>query len=132
MQDAAQGNSIAEEAWADFHNFIEIAKSRSVHKHGFAHFFDIHGNSSSTKVMIGQVRFSKQVIQKVIRRADFEQNMEHILSKLLDYSSLRSLARSKSSKEERIDLLFGENSIGGLLKKQGFECTPGLNFGEKE
>jgi hypothetical protein len=52
--------------------------------------------------------------------------LDHILLKLREASSIRSLAQSKKSKEEELHLLLGEKSVGGLLEKFGISCTPGM------
>jgi hypothetical protein len=84
-------------------------------KYGFSQHFDIHGNTASTKTMLGTI----------IRRSDFEMNEEHIYTKLMEMSSIRSLCRIyKHSVEDRLSTLYGSNSLGALMQQKGFEMEP--------
>jgi hypothetical protein len=42
--EAAQGNSFAEQAWTEFHDYIAAARSTARSDHGFAHLIDLHGH----------------------------------------------------------------------------------------
>ncbi len=53
IDDATARQNIGDEAWYEYHNFIEIAKRKSLENFGFAHYFDVHGNTVSTKTMMG-------------------------------------------------------------------------------
>jgi hypothetical protein len=106
----------AEPAWYSYHNFIEIAKHSALTRFGCCHYFDIHGNTASTKVMIGQM----------IRKKDFDgfKNKEELLSKFEYQSTIRSLSLSKKTLETKWDLILGTKSLGFLLGNKGIQCTP--------
>jgi hypothetical protein len=107
-------DTLAFETWDYFHSFIEIAKRNALKSHGFVHVFDVHGNTASVKVMLGHL----------IRKVEFETSSEEELLRRLDQSSIRQLAATKKTKEEKLSLLLGENSLGYLLEKEGIPSTP--------
>eukprot|EP01119_Soliformovum_irregulare_P023958 TRINITY_DN8483_c0_g1_i1.p1 TRINITY_DN8483_c0_g1~~TRINITY_DN8483_c0_g1_i1.p1 ORF type:complete len:422 (+),score=83.13 TRINITY_DN8483_c0_g1_i1:228-1493(+) len=121
--DASLGDVHAQAAWDEFHNFIEIAKMRSIDQYGFCQYFDLHGNDSSKKVMIGQMT----------RKADFESQVEgHLESKMNEFCSSASLLRSKPDYESKESLMMGATSFAKYfqdesVKRYGsniLECTP--------
>lgn len=48
----ASGSLEASEAWHQYHDFINIAKSKVIKKYKRGHFYDIHGNKMSWKGLI--------------------------------------------------------------------------------
>lgn len=105
-----------QQAWYDFHNFIEIAKGKATEISPHAYYFDIHGQSVSPKIMVGNL----------VRKVDFESHTPETLQHRLAHSSLRSLAHLKSENINRnlLEMLTGSSSIGHMLQEEGFECTP--------
>src|SRR5690349_19167118 len=87
------GQKYAEHAWKEYHTFIEIAKRRAAIQYNKAHYFDIHGNTMSTKTMLGYL----------IRKVVFDGDDAGLYVKLVD-SSMRTLVEEKENEEEIVNL----------------------------
>jgi len=109
----SSGQIYAEQAWKEYHTFIEIAKRRASSKFGKAHFFDIHGNTMSTKTMIGYLT----------RKVEFEGDHSELLIKL-SQSSMRALVEQKKESYDIMELFVGSDSLAVSMEEGGFECTP--------
>jgi hypothetical protein len=108
-------------AWYEFHNFIEIAKGLSMENFPYTHYFDLHGQSISPKVMVGNL----------IRRVDFDTDPMTQLQHRLAHSSLRSLAHAAVTGNLTADRhlvllepLIGSTSLAHMMHKEGYHSEP--------
>lgn len=101
------------EAWNQYHDFISIAKSKVIKEFNRGAYYDIHGNTMSTKVMLGYL----------LRKTDYEAGIQVIQEKL-NQSSIRSIIEQQTTNESKIELLIGKESLGGLLEKYGIGSVP--------
>eukprot|EP00092_Neocalanus_flemingeri_P005247 GFUD01005641.1.p1 GENE.GFUD01005641.1~~GFUD01005641.1.p1 ORF type:complete len:286 (-),score=52.26 GFUD01005641.1:390-1247(-) len=104
INEAAQGNPKAEQAWRDYHGFIDEAKE----KEGLGIVIDLHGQShrrNSTE--LGYLLSTNQ-----LNRGDFDS----------EQSSVRQLARrlGRSGK----DIIAGFQSLGAYLEQEGYKAFP--------
>jgi len=115
----------AEIAWYEYHSFLEIAKMLAAQHDWGAHYFDIHGNTASIKVMMGNMIHS-QVIDECLglksRKPTSDEWMQELATHL-SKSSIRSLAE-QAELEKKIDMLLGNTSLGYYLERQGIPATP--------
>lgn len=113
LEDAAHGNPFASEAWQEYHDFIGLAKNKVISEYKLGSYYDIHGNTMSSKVMIGYM----------LRKDDYEGGPQH-LSQSLHNCSIRSLLEKQESTEQRIETLMGQTSLATLLEKDGYPSVP--------
>ena len=113
------GQKYAEQAWMEYHSFIEIAKRRASSTYGKAHFFDIHGNTMSVKTMLGYL----------LRKTVFDGDLQELIAKLSESSLKTLMLQSNLDNQARLDLLLGTESFAAYMKEEGgFDCTP---FGQQ-
>ena len=112
--EAAQGNAIAIRAWEEYHGFIEKTRQAVIKKHGIAFLIDMHGQShKGERVELGYLHTPTEIAQsaEVLNSPGF-----------IAKSSIALLV--KKSQLHYSQLLYGEQSIGGLLAASGYRCTP--------
>ena len=115
LDEAAQGNALAEQAWKEHHSFIETACEAAVHQFGVAFFIDLHGHAhSDSRVELGYLHSSLEL-------AGCEEGLNE--SSFIQFGSLRWIA--ERSHLSHSDLLRGPQSLGALLEAGGFPSTPG-------
>ena len=67
-----------------------------------------------------------------MRKADYEQNFGHIVEKLMVQSSIRSLAETKASQLEKIQLLVGSTSLAHFMEQEKVITTPYLTENQEK
>ena len=112
--EAAAGSAVAEQAWKEYHAFIEQACATAIARFGKAFFIDLHGQShKDQRIELGYLH-----TVETLALADAELNAPAVVAA----SSLRLLAAR--SKQPYAELLRGPRSLGALLEAQGFPATP--------
>lgn len=112
--EAAQGSEFAEQAWREYHTFIQVARERVTEDHGRGFYIDLHGHGHPTpRVELGYLLTGND-----LSRSDTGLNAPRFPER----SSIRSLAR-------RVDLSFadivrGPESLGGLLFGERITTVP--------
>jgi hypothetical protein len=129
LADGACGNPIAENAWQEFHKFIDTARFVIHQKYGNKSFyFDLHGHGNPIqRIELGYL----------LRTGELMQNDDSLnLAKFISLSSIQNLARSNPLKLTHAQLLRGAHSFGSMLEKRSFPAVPsestpnpGLNNG---
>ncbi|MBL9189627.1 MAG: N-formylglutamate amidohydrolase [Opitutaceae bacterium] len=116
IEEAAQGDPIAQRAWRDFHAAIEGALAAAVARHGFAFLIDLHGHAHPiARLEIGYALDAKQ-----LNRDD----KSFDASGVMQLGTLRDLhARLGGSAAA---LLRGPGSLGDLFEARGLRATPSL------
>jgi hypothetical protein len=114
MEEAAQGSPHAELAWAEYHGFIDEARSTTATLHGAGLYLDIHGHGHEiARVELGYLLGSStlELPDDVLDQGSFAQQ-----------SSIRALAEGAPG--SFAELLRGASSFGGLLQASGYRAVP--------
>ena len=114
LGEAAAGNAFAEQAWREYHGFVEQARAAVVAKHGRGFFIDLHGHAhKEQRLELGYLLDAKQLALT---------NEEMRAANLGAKSSLRRLLAERTEKFP--ELFRGARSFGALLESEGFLCSP--------
>ncbi len=114
IEEAAQGDPIAQKAWREFHAAIKGAIDAAVARHGFAFLIDLHGHAHPVaRLELGYALDAKQLNRN---DAAFDS------SEVMQLGTLRDLhARLGGSAAA---LLRGPGSLGDLFESRGLRATP--------
>ncbi|HSG09079.1 MAG TPA: Ig-like domain-containing protein [Longimicrobiales bacterium] len=112
--EAAQGNPYAENAWAEFQAYIDVAEERIVEDYGSGLFLEIHGHGHAiARVELGYL----------LSAATLDLDDETVdAGGYAALSSIRALAATSPHPFSR--LLRGDRSFGALLAEQGVPSVP--------
>ncbi len=115
--EAAESNIWAEQAWTEYHGFIESAKSEITLSFGSGLYVDLHGHGHSIqRLELGYLLSSNELVL-----SDDQLNSGN----LVESSSIRTLVSSTSFSFS--ELLRGQNSLGTLFSSSGIPATPSLS-----
>jgi hypothetical protein len=112
--EGAAGNRYAEQAWKEFHDYINLASNAVVKTRGRGFYVDLHGQSHPIKrVELGYLLKPEELT-----------NMDVVLDRpaYAAHSSIRTLASQVPVSFSQ--LLRGSNSLGGLLLANGYPSVP--------
>jgi len=112
--EAAGDDPLAQQAWREYHGFIEQARAAAVAKFGAAFFIDLHGHGHpGQRVELGYLHTIEELGQEepVLNAPEFAAA-----------SSLHLIAAR--SPLPYAELLRGSASLGALLEASGFRATP--------
>ena len=116
IEEAAQGDPIAQKAWHEFHAAIRGALEAAVARHGFAFLIDLHGHAHP----IARLELGYALDAKQLNRDD----KTFDASGVIQLGTLRDLhARTGGSAAA---LLRGPGSLGDLFESRGLRATPSL------
>ena len=112
LEEAAEGNPAAEQAWGEYHHFIESAQGSVLHHFGRGVYVDIHGLASERQnIEVGTLLRGSQL-------AFSDERLDHPAMALL--SSLgEGLLGGTFSQVQR-----GPQSVGGMLEAGGYAVVP--------
>ncbi|MCP4727223.1 MAG: N-formylglutamate amidohydrolase, partial [bacterium] len=112
--EAAQGNQYAEQAYNEYHNFIEIAKDTVEAHYDRGLYLDLHGHGHSIlRLELGYLLTSSD-----LENSDSGLNQSYYINK----SSVRELVNSRGL--DFADLIRGDNSFGAYLAQYGVPSVP--------
>lgn len=112
--EAAAGNPFAENAWQEFHAYLETAAATVTRTYGSGLYLDIHGHGHAiARAELGYLLSAAQ-----LNRTDAEINAQGLAAQ----SSIRALAGS--SPLPFAQLLRGSTSLGGLMQREGIRSVP--------
>lgn len=114
IDEAAQGNKLAERAWREFHGFTEAAKAWVEQQYGEGFYIDIHGHGHQ----IQRLELGYLLTSADLERSDAELNQSWAVSK----SSFRTLVQR--SGRTHSDLIRGPSSLGTLYEEEGYPSVP--------
>ena len=116
IQEAALGNPDAEQAWKEYHGFVDIAKKRieTTTKRGL--FIDLHGHGHS----IQRLELGYLLSGTTLRGTNEALNTPDVISN----SSIRQLVADGRQKLPHAELIRGEQSLGTLLEKASYASVP--------
>ncbi|MGV2389976.1 MAG UNVERIFIED_CONTAM: hypothetical protein LVR29_22045 [Microcystis novacekii LVE1205-3] len=119
LPEAADGNPVAGQAWADFHHFLGNAKNEVSFQFGKGFYVDIHGHGHSIqRLELGYLLYSDE-----LRLPDDTLNTPVFTG----YSSIKHLAENNPQSLTHAELLRGSQSLGELLANRGYPATPSLS-----
>ncbi len=119
LAEAALGNPEAEQAWRDFHFFLEKAKAQietAQAKRGL--FIDLHGHGHS----IQRLELGYLLSAASLRQSDVALNAPEIINQ----SSIRQLVIDNRQQQAHADLIRGAAGLGTLLEQEGYPSVPSL------
>ncbi len=118
LANAALGNPGAEQAWYDFHGFIEQAKDCVEAQFETGLYVDLHGHGHTVqRIEYGYLLFEDELA--------FDESVLNS-STYINYSSLRNLVDVNVMGLQHTELLRGEFALGSLLHDQGYPGVPSL------
>ena len=113
--EGTQGNPFAEQAWREFHGFLDAARALAAAAHGRALLVDVHGHGHpKPRVEIGYLLGAAD-----LDRADSDLDDPAWARQ----SSIRTLAAESGLRFSA--LLRGPESLGGRLDRAGYLAVPG-------
>jgi hypothetical protein len=110
----AQDSPEAQQAWHEFHEFIDLAETSAVEQCGRGLYLDLHTNGQAGGWV--QLGYGVPASDFLLSNEDLDRPA-HVAE-----SSLRSL--SNVSGEGLAALLRGEHSLGSLLEARGYRAVP--------
>jgi hypothetical protein len=114
--EAALGNPEAEQAWREYHGFIDTAKQTVVKKFNRGIFIDLHGHGHS----IQRLELGYLLSGSTLRLSNMSLNASNIVLN----SSIRKLTEDNLKRFSHVELLRGTFSLGALLEKNGYASVP--------
>ena len=112
--DAADGDPMAEQAWGEFHDFIQTAKDYITQKFGKGIYLDLHGHGHDIQRLELGYRISKTKLQMT--------NSE--LDGFVNDASIRNLENDNLNNLPLSQLIRGENSFGEFFQSESFPAVP--------
>ncbi|MBL4861914.1 MAG: T9SS type A sorting domain-containing protein [Crocinitomicaceae bacterium] len=111
--DSAAGTNLdARQAWNDFHNFIEDAKTEVTDESGKGHYFEIHGNGHAemwTEIGLGVSK-------------DYLNDSDSVILSRVGLSTVKNLCTVEGA--DFLEIIQGPTSLGGLLDARGWNSVP--------
>jgi hypothetical protein len=116
LLEAADGNPLAEQAWADFHQFLETAHFAVEDQSGKGFYIDLHGHAHTRQRLELGYLLSKSELQLSDTQLDAN-----------DYSwesSIEHLSGQNAGALSFSQLLRGTHSLGARLQVRGYPAVP--------
>ena len=118
IAEAAQGSSFAENAWSEYHGFIDAAKDAITKEFGLGLYLDMHGHGHSVpRIELGYL-LSKTDLQTSILDIPY----------MINKSSFKTLSGISSASTPSVttftDIIRGMTSLGTLLQQRGVRAVP--------
>ena len=114
--EAAQGNTQAEAAWYEYHQFIQAAKDSAIAEYGTALFIDLHGHGHTIqRIELGYLlsRSELQLPNTTLNSQDYQ-----------DSTAIKHLFDVQSPPVDFSELLRGSDCLGELLVDRGYATVP--------
>jgi len=117
--DGACGNILAENAWTDFHNFIDSAQLNAQNNFGGKAFYiDLHGHGHSVQQLeLGYLLTASEL--------DFSDGVLNS-PEYVGYSSIQNLVANNVNSFTHSELLRGTFAFGTLMANAGYPSVPSL------
>ena len=116
IEEAAQGDPVAEEAWHEYHDFIDQAERYATTGFDRALYLDIHGHGH----LVQRVELGYLLSASELRQDDDVLDDDGYA----DDSSIRTLYEDNAGETTFSDLLRGPHSYGALLEARDFPSVP--------
>jgi hypothetical protein len=117
LADGACGNASAENAWNEFHNFIDTAQANAQSKFGGRAFYiDLHGHGNPIqRLELGYLLYDNE-----LAFTDSTLNTNQYIG----YSSIQNLVATNANGYSHAALLRGDYALGTLLGNAGYASVP--------
>ncbi|MEC8832320.1 MAG: MopE-related protein [Bacteroidota bacterium] len=119
IDEAADGNPTAEDAWTNYHDFISSAKTKIEQDFGRGLFLDLHGHSHNVE----RVELGYTLTGTELRLSDETLNSDTYINK----NSIKTLVQDNKTFYTHAEMLRGPVSMGALLNEKGFPTVPSPN-----
>lgn len=117
IEDGACGNSEAETAWTEFHDFIDTAQFMAQNQYsGKALYIDLHGHGK----MPYRLELGYGLSAAAYNNSDGVLNTPAYIAS----SSIENLVNTNGSGSTHAELLRGDHALGTLLADAGFPAVP--------
>ncbi len=117
LEDGACGNTEAETAWTEFHDFIDDARyTANLQYNNNTFFVDLHGHGNP----IARIELGYLLYDEELELSDSILNT----NTYINYSSIQNLVLSNVNDFTHAQLLRGEKSFGTLLSNYSFPAVP--------
>lgn len=116
LEEAADGNPNAEQAWTEFHTFMETARTQIGQGFGKGFYVDLHGHGHSIqRLELGYLhtKTELQLPDSVLNLAPYPTD-----------NSIRKLSAANPNNLSHAELLRGSLSLGALLHQRGYPAVP--------
>jgi hypothetical protein len=116
LEEAADGNPNAEQAWTEFHTFMETARTQIGQTFGKGFYVDLHGHGHSIqRLELGYLhtKTELQLPDSVLNLAPYPTD-----------NSIRKLSAANPNNLSHAELLRGALSLGALLHQRGYPAVP--------
>lgn len=116
LPEAACDNPLAEQAWFDYHEFIDSAKTAVTATYGRGIFIDLHGHAHT----IQRLELGYLLSGAELRKPDDSLNLPVYVAE----SSIRQLADTNLHQYKHAQLLRDSFALGTLLHTRGYPSVP--------
>lgn len=116
LADAADGNALVEQAWQEYHDFINLAKEEVTASEGGGLFIDLHGHGHD----IQRLELGYLLTKDELMLSNTILNQEEYIEE----SSIRNLVDENIQGLSHSALLRGSQSFGAIMEAEGFESVP--------
>ncbi len=114
IKEAAQGSPVAEQAWREYHGYLQTAEQAVLATQPHGLYLDIHGHSHEKQRLELGYLLGKDELQWPAQKL----NLPEVAAR----SSIRVV--DAVSPDDFATLLRGTTSLGGLLEQRGVPCVP--------
>ena len=115
IQEAAQGDAEAQQAWQEFHDFLSEARGAVLAQHGKGFYIDLHGHGHEIQRL--ELGYLLEASDLVLSDAALDASASYERE-----SSVRTL--SEASSLGFAALLRGPSSLGALYEREGYPSVP--------
>ncbi len=119
IDEAADGNPIAENAWEEFQNFIELAKDSVEASYGKGLYIDLHGHGHDIQRLELGYRITKSALQEDDEMINMPANV--------NLASIKNLVVDNLMGLNLADLLRGQYSFGQMYEQKNYPAVPSFN-----
>lgn len=114
LEEATGNFPLLENAWENYHDFVDISKAQIDENYAEGLFIDLHGHDIQ-RIELGYL-LSKSELQMTDAQMD--------ASALFEECSIRTLTNTNLQSLSFAELLRGESSLGTLMTEKGFPAVP--------
>ena len=118
LVEAACGNGLAEQAWREYHGFIDRARADVAEAHGRGWYMDVHGHGHP---------YQRLELGYLLRRPDLALDDDALTADDVFWrrSSIQTMVTAATQLPA---LLRGETSLGALYEEHGFPAVPSPTY----
>ncbi len=114
--EAADSNALAEQAWYDFHIFMDSAQAAIQRDFGRGLYMDVHGHGHSLQ---------RLELGYLLSAAELQATEAQLQTSFyLDQSSIKQLVNNNLGNQGHAELLRGPHSIGTYFAQRGYPAVP--------